>query len=149
MDRTSHLVLKALHRTIGPLLPPTLLSWRDARIPGRIHVDDQMLRAPTPEGLDHYTSDAASAIANLDESLRAAGLAWSDLRAVLDLPCGTAASPLPDRARGARSRHRVRPRSAGVPSVPPSSACDPLHSKPDLRDVRFPDAYDLIFVGSC
>ena len=88
MDRTSHLLLKALHRTVGPILPPRLLSWRHPRVPGRIHVDDQMLRAPTPDGLDHYVMDADCAIRNLDESLRAASRDWTQLRSVLDLPSG-------------------------------------------------------------
>jgi SAM-dependent methyltransferase len=149
MERLPHLLLKAIHRTVGPILPPTLLSWPDPRVPGRIHVDDQMLRAPTPDGLDHYVSDARSAIHNVEESLRVAGLRWQSLRSVLDLPSGY----------GRVTRFLIE-------HVPPScvTACDldpqavrfcaaefgvkALHSKRNLGDVQFPEPYDLIFVGS-
>ena len=44
--------LKALNRTVGPLLPPGLLARTYPQ--GRIHVDDQMLRSEAPEDVRHY-----------------------------------------------------------------------------------------------
>jgi SAM-dependent methyltransferase len=147
--RASRLLLKAVHRTIGPLLPPTVLSRRYAGVPGRIHVDDQMLRAPTPAGLEHYVTDAQCAMRNLDATLQATQRSWRDLESVLDLPSGY----------GRVTRHLV----ARIPADR-ITACDldrqavrfcaaefgvkALASKPDLRDVAFPERYDLIFMGS-
>jgi 2-polyprenyl-3-methyl-5-hydroxy-6-metoxy-1,4-benzoquinol methylase len=148
-NRAVYLMLKGIHRTVGGMLPPTLLSRRYPDIPGRIHIDDSMLRAPTSEGLAHYVSDARSAIDNIEASLAVVGTEWSAIASCLDLPCGY----------GRVTRLLAR-------ELPPSriTACDldpravrfcsaefgvlPLYSKTDLREVEFPHRYDLIFVGS-
>jgi SAM-dependent methyltransferase len=141
--------LKALHRTIGPALPPTLLSRQYPGVPGRIHVDDLMLSTPTPGGLAHYVSDARSAIQNIEESLLRVGRRWTDVQACLDLPSGSgrvtrflATYLRPERITACdldKQAVRFCASEFGV---------EPLCSKPDLRDVVFPRTYDLIFVGS-
>jgi SAM-dependent methyltransferase len=149
MRSATRKVLKAIHRTLGPLLPPRMLAFPRPGIPGLVHVDDQMLRSDSAPDVAHYLSDALSAIENIEASLTLAGRTWDDVRACLDLPCG----------HGRVTRHLVRridPRRV--------TACDidrqavrfcaaefgvaPLDSKPDLRQVRFPERYDVIFVGS-
>lgn len=149
MKAGTRLALKAVHRTVGRFLPPTTLAFQVPGIEGRIHVDDQMLSDTTPRGLAHYRSDALSAIDNIEAALARAGRTWADVDACLDLPCGF----------GRVTRHLAR-------RLDPKRivACDldrqavrfcaaefgvvPLYSTPDLRALRFPRTYDLIFVGS-
>ena len=79
-------VLKALNRTIGPVLPPGLLAR--AYPQGRIHVDDQMLRSDAPEDVRHYFGSGPLAMAEIEESLVLAGLRLDDIAACLVLPSG-------------------------------------------------------------
>jgi len=149
MRPRSRLALKAVHRSIGGLLPPAVLSFEVPGIPGRIHVDDEMLSDTTPRGLAHYRADALSAIDNIAASLRLASRSFDDVEACLDLPCGygRVTRHLVERIPPARitasdlDRHAVRFCAAQFGVLP-------LHSRPDLRALRFPRAYDLIFVGS-
>jgi SAM-dependent methyltransferase len=140
--------LKAIHRTVGPILPPTLLSRHYPGIPGRVHVDDQMLSSGDERAVRHYLDDARSAMHNLEESLRAAGRGMDDVRACLDFASGY----------GRVTRHlaqRLGPRRV--------TACDvdrqairfcarefgvrSLRSRPDVGRIAL-RTYDLIFVGS-
>jgi SAM-dependent methyltransferase len=138
-----------MHRAVGGFLPPRLFSVSRASIPGRIHVDDQMLSSDSPAGLAHYRSDAESALANMDASMAAARRTWHDIESCLDLPCGY----------GRVTRYLVQ-------CVPARqiTACDidrnavrfcaaefgvvPLYSESELSRVAFPRSYDLVFVGS-
>jgi SAM-dependent methyltransferase len=142
-------VLRAVHRSIGPILPPTLLAKRYADVPGRIHVDDQMLASDADDRVRHYVEDAQDALANIDASLGASGRCWSDVATCLDLPSGygrvtrwlvqrlapeavTAADVDPQAVRFCAAEFGVRP--LAVPS--------------DVRALRLPGVYDLIFTGS-
>src|SRR5262245_53000610 len=88
MHGASRRLLKGVHRVVGPVLPPRLLAFSHPGIPGRVHVDDQMLRSDAPADLAHYLSDALSAIENMEASLAAAGRTWRDVGSCLDLPSG-------------------------------------------------------------
>lgn len=149
MRSTTRRLLKGVHRTIGPMLPATLLAFPYPGIPGRVHVDDQMLKSDAPEHLAHYLSDALSAIENIEASLAAAGRSWPDITTCLDLPSGY----------GRVTRHlarRIDPCRITACDVDPQAVrfcaaefgVEPLRSRPDLRQVRFRRRYDLIFVGS-
>jgi SAM-dependent methyltransferase len=81
-------MMKVANRTVGSILPPRVLSRRYDRIPGRVHADDQMLKSELPQHLAHYVTDAHSAIENVTQSLATVGRSWSDVAALLDLPCG-------------------------------------------------------------
>ena len=149
MHRLTKRGLRVLSRTCGPLLPPGLLARAYPDVPGRIHIDDQMLRSDAPDHVRHYLTDGLSAIANIEASLRAAESDFADVRAYLDLPSGY----------GRVLRHLVR-------RIPPArvTACDvdpqairfcrvefgvrALRSRRDLRQLRLPATYDLVFVGS-
>jgi SAM-dependent methyltransferase len=146
---TTRRVLKAVHRTLGPLLPPRLLAFSYPGIPGRVHVDDQMLESEAPEHVAHYLSDALSAIENIEASLAAAGRSWHEIASCLDLPSGY----------GRVTRHLVRriDRSRVTAcDIDPQAVrfcaaefgVEALRSRSDLRQVSFPRSYDLIFVGS-
>lgn len=143
------MVLKAVHRTLRPVLPPATFAFPYPGIPGRVHVDDQMLRSDAPGDVAHYLSDALSAIENMEASLAAAGRTWRDVTACLDLPCGY----------GRVTRHLVRRIDArrvtacdidrqAVRFCAAELGVEPLRSRPDLRELNFPRHYDLIFVGS-
>jgi SAM-dependent methyltransferase len=82
------LLMRASSRTIGSLLPARLFSRRYHGIPGRVHADDQMLRSELRQHLDHYVSDAQSAIDNIAASLGTVGWSWSNVNGLLDLPSG-------------------------------------------------------------
>jgi SAM-dependent methyltransferase len=140
---------KLLSRTCGSWLPPLLLSRSLPGIPGPVHLDDAMLRSDAPEHVRHYLEDALSAIANIEESLRAVGRDWDDVASCLDLPSGY----------GRVTRHLVARLGAGR-----VTACDldhdavrfcaaafgvtPLASHERPASIVFPNTYDLIFVGS-
>lgn len=142
-------VLRAVHRTVGTVLPVTLLAKRYPGVPGRIHVDDQMLGSDAEDRVRHYVADAQSAMANLDAALRAAGRRWDDVDSCLDLPSGygrvtrwlagrlgpsavTAADADPLAVRFCAAEFGVRP------LVVPRNVCG-LH---------LPETYDLVFTGS-
>ena len=117
-------------------------------ISGRIHSED-MLTATTSEALHHYAAVGATALDQIEVSLAEAG---SDLRHVhrcLDLPCGY----------GRVLRWlvtRIEPSAVTACDIDPSAVrfcarefgATPLLSDPDLRLVRFPTDYDLVWVGS-
>ncbi len=139
--------LKGLHRTAGSILPATLLARSYPGVPGRIHVDDLMLRS---EGdAQWYVDGGRSAVHNIAESLCAAGRTFTDIGTCLDMACGY----------GRVTRHLIR-------EIMPYkiTACDadhqavrfcarefgvrPLLCDRDPRLLLFPDSYDLIWVGS-
>jgi SAM-dependent methyltransferase len=149
MRTATRKALKAIHRTLGPLLPPAALAFSYPGIPGRIHVDDRMFISGDARDLAHYLSDALSGIQNIEESLAGAGARWQDVAACLDLPCGY----------GRVTRHLVQRMEArritacdidrqAVRFCVAEFGVEPLYSHPDLRQVHFPQDYDLIFVGS-
>lgn len=141
-------VAKALNRTVGPLLPAGLLAKRYPGIPGRIHMDDQMLISERPEHLRHYIEDAQSAIWNIQQSLAAVGRSFADIEACLDFACGygrvtrlLATELLPYKVTAYdtdRQAVRFCASEFGVRPLPARSR------DPALK----PHAYDLIFVGS-
>lgn len=65
--------LRALHRTAGRALPGRMFALTLPTIPGRVHVDDLMLRSTATEHIEHYRLDRLSAIDNLQASLGAVG----------------------------------------------------------------------------
>jgi len=139
--------LKALNRTVGPLLPPGLLARTYPQ--GRIHVDDQMLRSEAPEDVRHYFNTGPLAVAEIDDALRLAGRRFDDITSCLLLPSGygRVARTLRTRMPASRitaadvDRQAVRfcVREFGLKGLVVPS---------DPRRARFPDNYDLIFVGS-
>jgi len=141
--------LRGAHRYVGGWLPPRLLSRAYRDIPGRVHIDDQMLRSEAPEHLRHYVDDAHSAMLNIEESLNRLGRTFADVKACLDFGSGY----------GRVTRHLVARLSA-----PRVTACDvdrnalrfcaaefgvkTVRSSRDVHLLRLSESYDLIFVGS-
>src|SRR5262249_1577136 len=80
--------LRGLHRTAGRILPATMLARSYPDVPGRIHVDDLMLRLDAPEEVRRYVRGGECALRNIEESLARSELGWSDVGAFLDFPCG-------------------------------------------------------------
>lgn len=141
--------IRVLNRTVGGGLPPTLLSKRYDGVPGRIHIDDQMLASDADDRVRHYIEDAQSAMTNLAESLAVTGRGWGDVASCLDLPSGygrvtrwlvqkldpsivTAADVDPQAVRFCAAEFGVRP----------------LVVPHDVRALRLPERYDLVFTGS-
>ncbi len=149
MTSLSRNALKLANRTIGRLLPPSLLSRGYHGVPGRIHADDQMLKSDLPADVSHYLHTGLSAVENIAAALQATSSTLADIRALLVLPSGY----------GRVIRHLVQ-------IIPPErvTACDidrqairfcasefgvtGLISDSDFRRVHFPQHYDLIFIGS-
>ena len=108
-----------------------------------------MLRSAAPEHLRHYVEDALSAIENIEGSLSAVGRSWDGVTSCLDLPSGY----------GRVTRHlvaRIDPQRvtacdvdrAAVNFCAAAFGVKPLMSQRRPASIRFPDRYDLIFVGS-
>ena len=118
-------------------------------VPGRLHIHDTMLRGDSPEEIAHYIHVGKSAIRNIEAALGLAGRSFADLEYCLDMACGY----------GRVLRWLVQ-------LIPPEriTACElvdesirfcheefgveALLSELDLRSMRFPRNYDLIWVGS-
>jgi SAM-dependent methyltransferase len=133
----------------GRILGHRFFSRRYAGVPGRVHLHDNMLMSNSAEELAHYVKVGESALACMRRSLQAAGLGFGDMRAVLDFPSGY----------GRALRHLVR-------AVDPKyvTACEleeeglmfcaqefgvrAVRSSRNLDELKFPEAYDLIWVGS-
>src|SRR4029450_6397039 len=139
----------AVNRTVGPLLPAGALARRVERIPGRVHIDDQMYRSDATAHVPHYVEDARPGMENLRETLAAANRTWADVRRCLDFASGY----------GRVTRWLVR-------ELPPArvTAADvdrqavrfcafefrvrPLRVPRGADELRLDGPYDLIFVGS-
>lgn len=141
--------MKAVHRTVGGLLPARLLSRSYPGIPGRVHVNDLMLRSESPPHVRHYVSDACSAIDNLEASLELAGRDWSDVRAFLDLPSGYGRVTrfLVQRLDPARVTAGDVDRQA-VRFCVAEFGVNGVVADRDPARTRFPGRYDVAFVGS-
>lgn len=141
--------LRERQTRLGRLFGTRFFSRTYPGIPGRVHVHESMLQNDSAEELAHYVKVGRSAMQNIEASLAAAGRAFSDIGACLDMACGY--------GRVLRLlTARLDPRRI--------TACDideeavrfcarefgvrPLVSQKNLRQVRFPAAYDLIWVGS-
>src|SRR5690242_7792487 len=81
-------LLKAVNRTVGFLLPPTLLAFRHPDVPGRIHVDDQMFGGEYIDEPDHYLRTGREGVSLIRWSLELAGLTFEDVNSCLILPSG-------------------------------------------------------------
>lgn len=131
------------------LASPRLFSKHYPGVIGRVHLQDDMLQCEARDHIDHYIQVGLSAMSNIEESLAAAGRSWADIEMCLDFPSGY----------GRVTRHlqtKIKPGNI--------TACDideqavrflaaefhvrPLVSNVDFRKIRFPDTYDLIYVGS-
>jgi SAM-dependent methyltransferase len=140
---------KALHRTVGGVLPPTWLSRRYAGIPGRVHLDDLMLGGRSAADVEHYLDAGQAALANVVASLTAAGRSLADVERFLDLPCGygrmlrhLVAHVPPARITAAdtdRNAIRFCVAEFGVAGV----TCPE-----DPRGLALPGAFDVVYVGS-
>ncbi|MCW5891587.1 MAG: class I SAM-dependent methyltransferase [bacterium] len=149
MHLTLKRALRVVHRVVGPMLPPTLLARRYPGVPGRIHIDDQMLASDAADRVRHYVDDARSAMTNLEESLAACGRRWADVGACLDLPSGY----------GRVTRwlaQRLDPGAVTAADVDAQAVrfcaaefgVRPLPVPRDVRALRLPQSYDLVFTGS-
>ncbi|MDP9054590.1 MAG: class I SAM-dependent methyltransferase [Acidobacteriota bacterium] len=57
-------------------------------IPGKIHYNDFMLDSTDEADIDHYMSAARSTVAQLEESLAAAGKTWHNVQSMLEFGAG-------------------------------------------------------------
>lgn len=117
--------------------------------PGRVYTYDQMLTRTSQAALEVYLSVGRSALANCEASLAAAGRSFAEVQTCLDLPCGhgrvlrwlcTKIDPAGITACEIdRSAVDFCRQTFGVKGV---------YSSDDLDQLKFPHAYDLIWVGS-
>jgi SAM-dependent methyltransferase len=116
---------------------------------GRIHPEDSMLESRIPILIRHYRDVGLSALDNIEDCLLGASRTFADVGAVLDLPCGY--------GRVLRWLTTAVPRStisacdidaSGVEFCAREFGAQPIISQENLRAVRFPGTYDLIWVGS-
>lgn len=138
-------VPREFHRRLPDFLTTTTLP---ASL-GGVHCYDQMLTRTSQSALDAYLAAGKSALDNCEASLAAAGRSFAQVRTCLDLPCG----------HGRVLRWfctRIDP--AGITACEiDHSAVDfcrrtfgvkGVYSSDDLNQLMFPEAYDLIWVGS-
>jgi SAM-dependent methyltransferase len=142
-------MLQLVNRTVGTMLPPTLLARRYPGVLGLVHVDDQMLRSASRDDVDHYARSGRAAVDVLRTALDAAGRDFDGVRACLDLPCGY--------GRVLRHlAHNIDPRriTASDSSVQAVRFCarafgaKPVVAAAEPRRTVLPETYDLIFSGS-
>ena len=117
------------------------------RVVGRVHLADGMLSKSA--GLDHYRRVGVEAMLNLDASLDEIGKSLEDVESCLDFACGYGrvlrwlqARIEPSRIRAAEVKARSLSfcrREFGVKS---------LLCPESFGELRFPESYDLIWVGS-
>jgi SAM-dependent methyltransferase len=142
-------ILKAINRTIGRFLPVGLLACSYPGVPGRIHVDDQMLRSEAPYDLAHYVNTGPLTVALVEDVLTAAGRTFADVRSCLLLPCGYGRTvrALVSRLDPGRITCCDVDRQA-VRFCAHEFGARPLLSHRNVRRISLPEMYDLIFVGS-
>lgn len=139
--------LRLLHRIGRGVLPGSLFAHSYEEIPGRVHVEDLMLRSTSSRHVRHYLTSAQSALANLQGSLAAAGRSFTDVSDCLDFGCGRV------------TRHLVRGLSPSavtacdvdrraVAFCATEFGCKPLVLRQDPKRWLLPERYDLIWVGS-
>jgi SAM-dependent methyltransferase len=116
---------------------------------GRIHTCDTILTRPSLSGLNDYLAVGRSALDNCAATLAAMNRNFSDIRTCLDLPCG--------HGRILRwLQTRIDPAGitacdidrAGVDFCREEFGVKGVYSSDDLDQLKFPDSYDLIWVGS-
>jgi SAM-dependent methyltransferase len=131
------------------LLPESLSTNRLPGITGRVHTLDLMMAPLSRRGLDHYISVGQSAIANIEETLAAAEITYDDVVSCLDFPCGY--------GRVLRwLRLRIEPARITASDIDRRAVdfchsefgVKPLYSADDFEQVKFPQRYALIWVGS-
>jgi trans-aconitate methyltransferase len=141
--------LRGLHRATGHLVPPAAFAKSYPGVPGRIHIDDLMLRNDSPEAIRHYLSAGTEAIELMELICGKAGRQLGDIRSFLDFPCGY----------GRVTRHaiaRIPPACITAADVDSQAVrfcaaefrVKPLVTPRDVRDISLPERYDLVFVGS-
>jgi SAM-dependent methyltransferase len=82
--RRAYQSARAARLWLGGLIPPRRLSGLD----GRVHFNDFMLADSSPAGVDAYRKSAMSVLANIEDSLTAAGRWFDDIGSWLDFGCG-------------------------------------------------------------
>jgi len=137
-----------LHR-LCPRLPRFLTNNRFPGVIGSIHTLDLMLAPVSQEGLDHYLSVGQSAMNNVEATLAACRLGWADIHTCLDLPCG--------HGRVLRwLQSKLDPAGISACEIDRQAAdfcaaefgVKALYSSDDPRQIKFPNRYDLIWLGS-
>jgi SAM-dependent methyltransferase len=141
--------LRGLHRATGSFFPPAAFAKSYPGVPGRLHIDDLMLKTDSPEAIRHYLSAGTEAIELMELICSKAGRQLEAIRSFLDFPCGygrvtrqaiarippacvTAADVDSQAVRFCAAEFRVKP----------------LVTPRDVRDISLPERYDLVFVGS-
>jgi hypothetical protein len=142
-------ILKGVSRTVGPVLPRRLFTFRREGVPGRIHIDDQMFGGAYVQEPEHYLQTGREGVALIRWSLESAGRSLGDLKSCLLLPCGygrvlrhLAASMNPQRITASDIDRQAVRFCAGEFGVAG------LRSRRDFRHWVLPTRYDMIFVGS-
>lgn len=124
------------------------LSRRLPGIKGRVHICDTMLIDSSEEGVRAYLRNGKSAMDNIEDALRLAGLSFGDIASCLDFGCGYGRVH-----RWLRQEIRRRRLTAcdidneAVLFCSREFGSRRLLSFPDIEQVRF-RTYDLIWAGS-
>lgn len=77
-----------LQERIAPWLPPSTFALRYPGIPGRIHLDDQMLGSPTLERRAHYQRVGLEAVEIVARAVANGGGSLEAAQSILEFPSG-------------------------------------------------------------
>ncbi len=83
-NRTAYQIARGARASVGSLLGGRNISG----VPGRVHYNDFMLDSTDPKDVIHYMTAARSTVAQLEESLAAAGKTWRDVQSMLEFGSG-------------------------------------------------------------
>ncbi len=140
-----HAVRGAIKRLPLPLLDRFARHY--PRIVGRVHLFDAMLSSTS--GADHYRRVGIEALLEIEASLREVGRSLEEVESCLDFACG--------KGRVLRwLQTRIEPARIRAADVKPGSVSfcrrefgvKPLLCPESFDELRFPESYDLVWVGS-
>ena len=83
-NRTVYQIARGARSSVGSLLGGRNIPG----VPGKVHYNDFMLDSTDPKDVVHYLGAARATVAQLEESLGAAGKTWQDVQSMLEFGSG-------------------------------------------------------------
>ncbi len=136
-------------REVRLLLPDALMSRRLPGVPGRVHVEDGMLRDYSPQAIAEYIVSGREPVAHMEAALARAGRSWATVAEYLDYGGGYGRA-----LRWIAAEHPAVHTSIAEVNVQAARfvarefGSDALVVQPHQVVPHFPRSYDLIWVGS-